>query len=164
VICPVGYGVPAFVCRGASVAARTVDLSTEATREETDAMTTDRTDAPDAVAAGFFDRYRQALLDRDEAAVADLYAVPALILFPGQSLPVTSRAQTEQFFGASWSQYEGVTGMTSDVRVVAATAHSVWAEVTWHHEGADDGTERFVYQLVRADDGWRIAVLTPMDV
>ncbi|SKC81285.1 nuclear transport factor 2 family protein [Krasilnikoviella flava] len=127
-------------------------------------MTTDRTDAPDAVAAEFFDRYRQALLDRDEAAVADLYAVPALILFPGQSLPVTSRTQTEQFFGSSWSQYEGVTGMTSDVRVVAATAHSVWADVTWHHDGPGEGTERFVYQLVRTDDGWRIAVLTPMDV
>ena len=132
-------------------------------------MTTDRTDAPDAVAAEFFDRYRRALLDRDESAVADLYAVPALILFPGQSLPVTSRAQTEQFFGSSWSQYDGVTGMTSEVRVVAATAHSVWADVTWHHEGSGDGAgqdgiERFVYQLVRTDDGWRIAVLTPMDV
>jgi len=127
-------------------------------------MTIDRTDAPDDMAAEFFDRYRKALLDRDEAAVADLYAVPALILFPGQSLPVTSRAQTEQFFRSSWSQYEDVTAMSSDVRVAAATAHSVWADVTWHHDGPGEGTERFVYQLVRTDDGWRIAVLTPMDV
>ncbi|MFI2105330.1 nuclear transport factor 2 family protein [Isoptericola sp. NPDC019693] len=127
-------------------------------------MTTDRTDAPDDVATEFFDRYRRALLDRDEAAVADLYAVPALILFPGQSLPVTSRAQTERFFAASWSQYDGVADMTADLRVVAATAHSVWADVAWRHDGPGEGTERFVYQLVRTDDGWRIAVLTPMDV
>jgi len=127
-------------------------------------MTTESAGAPVTVAQEFFDRYRQALLDRDEAAVADLYAVPALILFPGQSLPVTGRAQTERFFGSSWSQYEGVTDMTSDLRVAAATAHSIWADVTWHHDGPRGGSERFVYQLVGTDDGWRIAVLTPMDV
>ena len=142
-------------------------------------MTTENaTEGPEATAREFFSRYRRALLDRDEAAVADLYAVPALILFPGQSLPVADRAQTEQFFGSSWSQYDGVTDMTSEMRVVAAADHSIWADVTWHHAGAghEDGTghedgsgpagdtERFVYQLVGTDDGWRIAVLTPMDV
>ena len=130
----------------------------------TDEKTTHGDTRPEVTAREFFDRYGRALLDRDAAAVAELYAVPALILFPGQSVPVTSRAQTEQFFGSSWSQYERVTGTTADVRVAAATGHSIWADVTWRHEGGDGGTERMVYQLVRDDDGWRIAVLTPMDV
>ena len=36
----------------------------------------------------FFDRYAAALLARDAKAMAKMYAVPALILFPGNSIPV----------------------------------------------------------------------------
>ncbi|MBD8079950.1 DUF4440 domain-containing protein [Cellulosimicrobium arenosum] len=113
-------------------------------------------------AHAFFDRYARALLDRDAAAIADLYAVPALILFPGQSVAVSDRAQTEQFFGAAFGQYEGVTDTRSDVEVVAEAPHSVWADVTWHHDNG--ATERFVYQLVETGGVWQIAVLTPLDL
>ncbi|CAM3769012.1 DUF4440 domain-containing protein [Isoptericola cucumis] len=122
----------------------------------------------DVIARDFFDRYSRALLDRDASAVADLYAVPALILFPGQSVAVSDRAQTEQFFASAMGQYDGVTTTTADVRVVAATGHSIWAEVAWHHGRGGDADrtgepdESFVYQLVDSGDGWRIAVLTPL--
>ena len=42
----------------------------------------------------FFAAYAAALLARDEQAVADLYAVPALVLFPGTSIAVGDRGQT----------------------------------------------------------------------
>jgi len=109
----------------------------------------------------FFDRYTQALLARDAAAIAHMYAVPALILFPGQSIPVTDPAQTEEFFTTAWEQYEAVRQTSTDVTLLAATDHAIWADVTWHHDHAPQ--ERLCYQLVRSDaDQWRIAVLTPI--
>ena len=114
-----------------------------------------------STATDFFTRYARALMDRDATAVAELYAVPALILFPGQSIAVTDAAQTEGFFESAWAQYEGVTDTQTDIAILAGTAHSIWADVTWRH---DNGTgERLVYQLVDTGSGWRIAVLTPLD-
>ncbi|MGO3023873.1 MAG: hypothetical protein ACTIIH_11615 [Brevibacterium sp.] len=53
------------------------------------------------------------------------------------------------------------TGDTA-VEVAASTAHSIWVDVTWtYHGGALD--ERNMYQLVRTDEGWKIAVLTPLE-
>jgi hypothetical protein len=79
--------------------------------------------------ADFFDHYAAALLARDARAVSELYAVPSLILFPGNSIPVTSREQTEQFFAASWVQYEGVETVEKRVRILAEAPWSVWADV-----------------------------------
>ena len=108
----------------------------------------------------FFDGYRDALMARDEGRVAGLYAVPGLILFPGQPIAVSDERQTQQFFASAWAQYEGVTDTRTDVRVVAESPGSVWADVTWHHVGAP--AERLMYQLVDTEDGWKIAVLTPL--
>ena len=113
-------------------------------------------------AAAFFDRYERALLDRDEKAMADLYAVPALILFPGVSIAVADRSQTEQFFAASWSQYDGIDALDHDIDVMAETAASVWTDVTWSWDGQP--RERFCYQLVPGGTGLQVAVLTPLDL
>ncbi|WP_209374181.1 hypothetical protein [Brevibacterium renqingii] len=109
----------------------------------------------------FFDTYSRALINRDATAIADHYAVPALIEFPGQRILVTDASQTESFFAGAVDQYEGVTEADVAVSVVASTEHSIWADVTWtYHGGAAD--ERNMYQLVQTDDGWKIAVLTPL--
>ena len=114
-----------------------------------------------STANDFFTRYAQALMDRDAKAVAELYAVPALILFPGRSIAVTDAAQTEGFFDSAWAQYEGVTDTETDIEILAHASHSIWADVTWRH---NNGTgERLVYQLLDTGAGWRIAVLTPLD-
>lgn len=114
------------------------------------------------IAREFFDAYTRALLDRDAGAVAGHYAVPALIEFPEQAIAVTDAGQTEDFFAGAFGQYENVSAADATVDVVAATGHSIWADVTWdHHGGAPD--ERNMYQLVRSGDGWKIAVLTPLD-
>lgn len=109
----------------------------------------------------FFEQYSNALLKRDQRAVADLYAVPALILFPGQSIPVSDSTQTEQFFAAAWEQYDGVTATSTEIAIVAETGHSIWADVTWRHDNGS--TERLMYQLVDTGEGWKIAVLTPLE-
>jgi ketosteroid isomerase-like protein len=108
----------------------------------------------------FFERYAAALLARDAGAVAVLYAVPALILFPGNSVPVASRNQTEQFFAASWVQYEGVESVEKRVRILEQAPWSVWADVAWSYGGGP--RERFCYQLIDDAGQYRIAVLTPL--
>ena len=117
---------------------------------------------PPAIATAFFDRYARALLDRDADELARLYAVPSLILFPGQSVAVTDEGQTAAFFASSFDQYEGVTEALPAVTVVASATHSTWAEVTWSYDGAP--RERFVYQLVDGGQGgWKVGVLTPVE-
>lgn len=114
------------------------------------------------VAAQFFDSYQRALLARDAKAVAEHYAVPALIEFPDQAIAVSDASQTEGFFAGAFGQYDAVTDVDAEVRVVAATNHSIWADVAWdHHGGAPN--ERNMYQLVRVGNDWMIAVLTPLD-
>lgn len=114
------------------------------------------------IAREFFDGYTRALLDRDAKAISDFYAVPALIEFPEQAIAVSDANQTEEFFAGAFDQYEGVTTTEAIVEVVAATSHSIWADVTWdHHSGAPN--ERNMYQLIRTGDDWKISVLTPLD-
>jgi ketosteroid isomerase-like protein len=114
------------------------------------------------IAEEFFRTYTRALLDRDAEAIADLYAVPALIAFPGQVLAVADRAQTAAFFASAFGQYDGVTDARTSIDVVAETGHSIWADVTWSYDGPAAG-ERNMYQLLRGGDGvWRIGVLTPL--
>lgn len=115
----------------------------------------------DTTVVDFFDRYTRALLNRDENTIATLYAVPALILFPGRSLVVDRVETTRRFFASNWNQYEGVTQAHADLQVLASTGHSVWVAVDWTYSG--EVREHFVYQLVRDGGGWQIAVLTPLD-
>jgi hypothetical protein len=121
------------------------------------------------IARRFFDTYTRALLDRDATAIADMYAVPALIEFPGQPIAVSDRAQTAEFFASAVAQYSQVTETDATITIAASAPHSIWADVVWDHHG-DAPTERMMYQLIvldpadPADPSWRIAVLTPLEV
>ena len=46
------------------------------------------------------------------------------------------------------------------IEIAASSDVSIWADVTWSYDGP--ARERFVYQLVRRDERWQIAVLTPL--
>jgi hypothetical protein len=116
-------------------------------------------DIGEAVAA-FFDRYGRALLDRDARALAGMYAVPSLIIFPGRSIPVTDARQTEEFFASAWGQYEGIHELEKDFTIWGEAPGSVWVDLTWSYGGRP--RERFCYQLVGGPAGYRIAVLTLM--
>jgi hypothetical protein len=91
-----------------------------------------------------------------------MYAIPSLILFPGNSIAVSDARQTEEFFAASWEQYEGVDSVDQQVVIMAEAPGSVWANVTWSFQGQP--RERFCYQLIEGADGYQIAVLTPMEL
>ncbi len=117
---------------------------------------------PHTIAQTFFDTYAAALLDRDADAIADHYAVPALIEFPEASIPVTSHEQTAAFFAQAFGQYADVTSAEASITIAATGPHSIWADVAWDHGGAAPD-ERNMYQLTRRDGVWRIAVLTPLD-
>lgn len=121
---------------------------------------TSQRDSAEQVAREFFDRYAAALLARDEKLISALYAVPSLILFPGQSIPVSDPGQTEEFFASSWSQYEGVDAAEPQITIMGAGPGSVWADVTWSYGGR--AQERFCYQLVPGPEGYQVAVLTPL--
>jgi hypothetical protein len=108
----------------------------------------------------FFERYAAALLARDEKAVAAMYAVPSLILFPGRSIVVSEARQTEEFFASAWGQYDGVDAVEKKIVIMGEAPGSVWVDVTWFHD--DRERERFCYQLVPGAGGYQIAVLTPM--
>ncbi|MDF0531595.1 hypothetical protein P0W64_12310 [Tsukamurella sp. 8F] len=114
-----------------------------------------------ARARDFFDDYRDALLARDIDRIAAAYHCPALIAFPAQVVAVTAPAQTRTFFENAVGQYAGVTRARGDVTVLAATEHSIWADVTWDYDGAAPA-ERMVYQLLDTGDEWLIGVLTPV--
>ena len=109
----------------------------------------------------FFERYAAAILARDEKAIAGMYAVPSLILFPGNSIPVSDPKQTEEFFATSWSQYDGVDAVDKQIAVMGEAPGSLWADVTWSYDG--EPRERFCYQLIEGTHGYQIAVLTPME-
>lgn len=106
----------------------------------------------------FFDRYTAALLARDAEAIAAMYAVPCLILFPGQSVPVTDATQTEEFFASSWAQYDGVDTVDRSVSTMGTGPGTIWVDVTWTY--GDRAGERFCYQLVEDQERLQIAVLT----
>lgn len=108
----------------------------------------------------FFVHYARALLDRDATGIADLYAIPALILFPGQSIAVTERDQVEDFFTSSWGQYEGVKELGRQVTVCGEAPASLWVDVVWSYSGQI--RERFCYQLIEEGGEWYIAVITPL--
>ena len=112
------------------------------------------------IARQFFDGYERALLARDEKAMAKMYAVPSLILFPGNTIVVGDAVQTEEFFASSWSQYDGVHEIDKQIGIMADAPASIWADVTWSFQGK--AQERFGYQLIEGHDCYQIAVLTPM--
>ncbi len=116
--------------------------------------------AVDDEVSDFFDRYAAALLARDAAAIARMYAVPALIVFPGTVIPVGDARQTEDFFASSWGQYEGVDEAHPRIELMGRGPGTVWTDVTWSYGG--EPRERFCYQLLREPDGYRIVVLTPL--
>ncbi|MCU1521144.1 MAG: hypothetical protein JWN19_1529 [Arthrobacter sp.] len=108
----------------------------------------------------FFDGYAKALLGRDARALAGMYAVPSLIIFPGRSIPVSEARQTEEFFASAWDQYEGIRELGKQLVIMGEAPGSVWVDLTWSYGGRS--RERFCYQLVDGPAGYQIAVLTLM--
>lgn len=109
----------------------------------------------------FFEDYQDALLARDAKAIAHMYSIPSLIVFPGNLVVVTDSQQTEEFFESAWEQYDNVLEVARQATIMANAPGSVWVDVTWSYHGRPQ--ERFCYQLVEHDNGYQIGVLTPLE-
>lgn len=66
----------------------------------------------------FFEGRAASFLARDPKSIARMHAVPSLVLFAGQVIPVTDVKQTEEFVAASWSQYDGVDAVDKNVVIM----------------------------------------------
>jgi ketosteroid isomerase-like protein len=108
----------------------------------------------------FFEQYELALLARDADAIALMYSVPALIVFPGDLIPVVHTDQTRDFFASAFDQYEGIRDVDRQMSMIAETPGSLWVDVTWSFQIRP--SERFCYQLVDRQGELQIAVLTPL--
>jgi len=109
----------------------------------------------------FFESYERALLARDADAIASMYSVPALIVFPGDLIPVVHTDQTRDFFASAFDQYEGVRYIDREMAVIAEAPGSFWVDLTWSFQ--ERPSERFCYQLVDQHGDLQIAVLTPLE-
>ncbi|HUP17318.1 MAG TPA: hypothetical protein VM848_14860 [Acidimicrobiia bacterium] len=110
----------------------------------------------------FFECYAAALLARDKAAMAGMYAIPSLILFPGNFDS-----------GDRCPPNRGVLR-----RLPGAVRRSRFSRPAGSDHGRGSGDcmgrrhlvlsgptpERFCYQLIEGADGYQIAVLTPMEL
>jgi len=79
---------------------------------------------------------------------------------PATSSLSSDASQTEQFFASTWDQYEGVQTLDKQIVVMAEAPASVWADVTWFHDG--EPLERLCYQLIGEAGSYQIGVLTPL--
>lgn len=117
----------------------------------------------------FFDTYARALSDLDLERIADCYHYPSLAVSRLGCLAIEKPAQTRDFFAANGTQYKE-RGIDS-VRIVnlrpSYDADGLWVGLAdlenLDAEGTVVGTEHNAYQLVAGDDGWSIAVTTPLD-
>jgi ketosteroid isomerase-like protein len=78
----------------------------------------DTTSQPDVLS--FLDRYADALARGDLPGIAACYAVPALVVGDGATIPVSEPAQVQAAFAGAADVYraQGLVGLRSQVRAV----------------------------------------------
>jgi ketosteroid isomerase-like protein len=109
--------------------------------------------------AAFLDRYADALAGGDLPGVAACYALPALVVGDGATIPVSEPAQVEAAFAGAADAYraQGLVGLRPQVRAVEPlTGALTLVDVGWAYLD-EAGTARqhtsYRYLLRRADGG-----------
>jgi ketosteroid isomerase-like protein len=109
--------------------------------------------------AAFLDRYADALAGGDLPGIAACYALPALVVGDGATIPVSEPAQVEAAFGGAADAYraQGLVGLRPQVRAVdPLTGALTLVDVRWAYLD-EAGRERrhtsYRYLLRRADNG-----------
>jgi ketosteroid isomerase-like protein len=109
--------------------------------------------------AAFLDRYAEALAGGDLPGVAACYALPALVVGDGATIPVSEPAQVEAAFAGAADAYraQGLVGLRPQVRAVEPlTGALTLVDVGWAYLD-EAGTARqhtsYRYLLRRADGG-----------
>jgi ketosteroid isomerase-like protein len=109
--------------------------------------------------ASFLDRYADALTSGDLPGIAACYALPALVVGDGATIPVSEPAQVEAAFGGAAAAYraQGLVRLRPEVRAVdRLTGALTLVDAHWAYLD-DAGDERqhtsYRYLLRRADTG-----------
>jgi hypothetical protein len=116
------------------------------------------TTSPHDVAA-FLDRYAEALAGGDLPGIAACYALPALVVGDGATIPVAEPGQVEAAFAGAADAYraQGIVGLRPKLRAVdPLTGALTLVDVGWAYLD-EAGRERrhtsYRYLLRRADGG-----------
>jgi ketosteroid isomerase-like protein len=118
--------------------------------------------------AAFLDRYAEALASGDLPGIAACYALPALVVGDGASIPVSEPAQVEAAFAGAAEAYraQGLVGLRPQVRAVdPLTGALTLVDVGWAYLD-EAGRERrhtsYRYLLRRSDSG-RLGIQVVID-
>jgi ketosteroid isomerase-like protein len=109
--------------------------------------------------AAFLDRYADALAGGDLPGIAACYALPALVVGDGATIPVSEPAQVEAAFGGAADAYraQGLVGLRPQVRAVEPLTGSLTlVDVGWAYldeAGAARQHTSYRYLLRRAAGG-----------
>jgi ketosteroid isomerase-like protein len=126
----------------------------------------DTTSQPDA--AAFLDRYAEALAGGDLPGIAACYALPALVVGDGATIPVSEPAQVEAAFAGAADAYraQGLVGLRPKLRAVdPLTGALTLVDVAWAYldqAGRERRRTAYRYLLRRADSG-QLGIQVVMD-
>jgi ketosteroid isomerase-like protein len=118
--------------------------------------------------AAFLDRYAEALASGDLPGIAACYALPALVVGDGASIPVSEPAQVEAAFAGAAEAYraQGLVGLRPQVRAVdPLTGALTLVDVGWAYldeAGRERRRTSYRYLLRRSDSG-RLGIQVVID-
>jgi ketosteroid isomerase-like protein len=118
--------------------------------------------------AAFLDRYAEALAGGDLPGIAACYALPALVVGDGATIPVSEPAQVEAAFAGAAEAYraQGLVGLRPQVRAVEPlTGALILVDVGWAYldeAGRERRRTAYRYLLRRADSG-RLGIQVVID-
>jgi ketosteroid isomerase-like protein len=118
--------------------------------------------------AAFLDRYAEALAGGDLPGIAACYALPALVVGDGATIPVSEPAQVEAAFAGAAEAYraQGLVGLRPQVRAVEPlTGALILVDVGWAYldeAGRERRRTAYRYLLRRADNG-RLGIQVVID-
>jgi hypothetical protein len=127
----------------------------------------DPTSTPADVAA-FLDGYANALVSGDLPGIAACYALPALVVGDGATVPISDPAQVEAAFGGAADAYraQGLVDARPEPRAVdPLTAALILVEVRWAYldeAGHERRHSSYRYLLRRSDTG-RLGIQVVVD-
>jgi ketosteroid isomerase-like protein len=118
--------------------------------------------------AAFLDRYAQALAGGDLPGIAACYALPALVVGDGATIPVSEPAQVEAAFAGAANAYraQGIVGLRPKLRAVEPlTGALLLVEVGWAYlDQAGHKRQHTSYRyLLRRADGGQLGIQVVVD-
>jgi ketosteroid isomerase-like protein len=125
------------------------------------------TTSPHDVAA-FLDRYAEALAGGDLPGIAACYALPALVVGDGATIPVADAGQVETAFAGAADAYraQGIVGLRPELRAVdPLTGALTLVDVGWAYldEAGRERQHTSYRYLLRRADGGRLGIQVVVD-